>query len=259
LKLGRNWKLGNWGQPPFFGLPTPLRVCSRPNFLTIVWIIFYIFALEIEETSAVVPWFLSVPIFGYILGYLFLGETLNPAQIKGSLIILLGLIFISLDFGEERGKIKHKPALYMIFACIAIAVSGIIFKYVTVENNFWISSFWEYFSLGIAGLFIFLFVPHYRKSFLHMNKTGGRMIFIVNILSELASVAGNLLTNFALLLAPVAAVFLVGSFQPAIVLFLTIFGTIFFPHIIKENLSWERLMPKFIAIILIIIGSTFFF
>ena len=147
----------------------------------------------------------------------------------------------------------------MIFACIAIAVSGIIFKYVTVENNFWISSFWEYFSLGIAGLFIFLFVPHYRKSFLHMNKTGGRMIFIVNILSELASVAGNLLTNFALLLAPVAAVFLVGSFQPAIVLFLTIFGTIFFPHIIKENLSWERLMPKFIAIILIIIGSTFFF
>ena len=85
------------------------------------------------------------------------------------------------------------------------------------------------------------------------------MIFIVNILSELASVAGNLLTNFALLLAPVAAVFLVGSFQPAIVLFLTIFGTIFFPHIIKENLSWERLMPKFIAIILIIIGSTFFF
>ena len=41
------------------------------GILTIVWIILYLFSLEIEETSAVVPWFLSVPVFGYILGYFF--------------------------------------------------------------------------------------------------------------------------------------------------------------------------------------------
>lgn len=37
-----------------------LFVCG---ILTIVWVILYLFALEIEETSAVVPYFLSVPIF----------------------------------------------------------------------------------------------------------------------------------------------------------------------------------------------------
>ncbi|MFA6258044.1 MAG: EamA family transporter [Candidatus Paceibacterota bacterium] len=233
-----------------------LFVCG---IFTIIWIVLYLFALEIEETSAVVPWFLSVPIFGYILGYFFLGETLTFYQFIGSGIIFLGLILISLDFSKEKKGFKHKPAFYMLFACIAVATSGVIFKYVTVENNFWVSSFWEYFGLGVSGLFIFLFIPHYRKSFFHMNRTGGYTIFIINTVSELMSIVGNLLTNFALLLAPVAMVFLVGTFQPAIVLFLTLFTTKFFPKIAKENLTKRILLPKIIAIIIMIIGSAILF
>ena len=73
------------------------------------------------------------------------------------------------------------------------------------------------------------------------------------------TVSGNLLTNFALLLAPVTMVYLVGAFQPAIVLFLTIIGTKFLPHIIKENISKDVLIPKIFAIIIMIIGSVFLF
>ena len=62
--------------------------------LTVVWIVLYLYALEIEDTSAIVPWFLTIPIFGYILGYLFLGETLSIKQFVGSAIILLGVVFI---------------------------------------------------------------------------------------------------------------------------------------------------------------------
>ena len=227
--------------------------------LTIVWIVLYLFSLEIEETSAVVPWFLAVPVFGYILGYFFLGETLTFQQLIGFLIIFLGLIIISFDFSREKKGFKHKPAFYMLSACIAIAVSGVIFKYVTVGNDFWISSFWEYLGLGISGLFIFLFIPHYRESFLHMNRTGGHTILAVNIVSEIMSISGNLLTNFALLLAPITLVYLVSSFQPAIVLFLTILATKFFPHIIKENLTKHILLQKIIAIMVMIIGSVVLF
>jgi len=229
------------------------------GILTIVWIVLYLFALEIEEISSVVPWFLSVPVFGYILGFFFLKETLTFSQFIGSGIIFLGLILISLDFSKEKKKFKHKPVLYMLFACIAVAISGVIFKYVTVGNNFWVSSFWEYFGLGITGLLIFFFIPHYRKSFFHMNKTGGYTIFIVNTVSELMSIAGNLLTNFALLLAPVALVYLVSSFQPAIVLFLTLFSTKFFPNLVKENLEKRMLLPKIIAIAIMIVGSVILF
>src|SRR3989344_5570853 len=63
--------------------------------ITIAWIILYLFTLEIEEVSSVVPLMLTIPIFGYAFGYLFLGETLTSQQLWGSLIILFGVFLIS--------------------------------------------------------------------------------------------------------------------------------------------------------------------
>jgi uncharacterized membrane protein len=227
--------------------------------LTIAWVILYLFTLETEETSSVVPWFLTVPVFGYILGYVFLGETLTREQLLGSGIIFLGLILINLNWSGEKRKFKPKPAVYMLIACAMSATIGVLFKYVTVENNFWVASFWQYVGLGISGLFIFLFVPSYRASFIHMNKTGGGTIFALNTFSESITIVGNLLTNFALTLAPVAMVYLVASFQPAIVLFLSILGTKFLPHIVKENISRQVLVPKIVAIAIMVFGSVLLF
>jgi len=227
--------------------------------LTIIWVVLYLFTLETEDISTVVPYFLTIPIFGFILGSIFLGESLSLPQIIGSVITLFGVFLISLDFSAEGKKFKKKPMIYMLIACFLVALSGIIFKYVTIEGNFWVSSFWEYLGLGGAGLIIFLFIPKYRSQFLYMSKKGGRTIFLVNIVSELMSVSGNLLTNFALLLAPVTMVYLVGSFQPAFVLFLGILGTKFFPHVAKENLDKYVLFPRIVAIGIMIIGSIILF
>ncbi len=243
-----------------FEIPTTDKlILLFAGVLTVIWIILYLYTLEIEEISMVVPWFLTVPVFGYILGYIFLGETLTQNQISGSIIIFIGLILLSINFSGEKKRFKHKPVFYMLGACFIVAVSGILFKYVTVENNFWISSFWEYLGLGISGLLLYMFVPKHRAEFMHMNKQGGKKIFAVNVISELMTISGNLLTNFALLLAPVTMVYLVGSFQPAIVLFLTMLGTKFFPHIIKEDMSAKVLFPKIIAILLMLAGTTILF
>lgn len=226
---------------------------------TIIWIILYLFTLETEDVSVVAPWFLTVPVFGYILGFIFLGETLSGQQMVGSLVVLFGVFMISLDFSLEGRKFRWKPVIYMLIACFLVAFSGIIFKYITIENNFWVTSFWEYLGLGVSGLFIFLFIPKYRSQFMHMNRTGGRTIFLVNIISELMTVSGNLLTNFALLLAPVTMVYLVGSFQPVFVLILGIISTSFFPHLAKENLDKYVLFPRITAIAIMIIGSIILF
>jgi len=227
--------------------------------ISIAWIILYLFALELEAVSAVVPWFLTVPIFGYVLGYFFLDETLTNQQLIGSFIVLIGVFLISIDFSENKTKFKWKPAFYMLTASFLIAICGIIFKYVTFINNYWISSFWEYVGLGSFGILIFIFVPKFRNEFLFMNKHGGLKIFAVNSLSESISIIGNLLSNYAILLAPVSLVYLVGCFQPAIVLFMTLFATKYFPNIAKENLKRSILFPKIIAIIIMIIGSIFLF
>ncbi len=227
--------------------------------ITIAWIILYLFALEIEEVSSVVPWFLTIPIFGYVLGYIFLGETLTFQQEMGSLIILIGVLLISIDFSGQKKKLKWRPALYMLVACLLVSIAGVIFKYVTVGNNFWISSFWEYVGLGGFGVLIYFFVPKYREEFKLMNKQGGQKIFTLNSISEVMTIVGNLLTNYALLLAPVTMVYLVGSFQPAIVLFMTLLATKFFPNIAKEDLKERILLPKIVAIVIMLVGSVILF
>jgi len=226
---------------------------------TVVWVILYLATIEVEDISVVVPWFISIPVFGYILGYIFLGEKLAIIQLIGFGIVFLGLILISIDSFGGKIKQKKKLILNMTIVCLIVAISGIIFKSSTVEGNFWISSFWIYLGLGISGLFIYFFIPKYRAQFIQMNRTGGYKIFFINVLSETLTIAGNLLTNFALLLAPVAIVFLVGSFQPAIVLMFTTFSTKFFPHIVKEDISRKTLIKKFLYIVIIIFGSSILF
>ena len=92
-----------------------------------------------------------------------------------------------------------------------------------------------------------------------MSRRAGRTILAINIISELMSVAGNILTNFALLLAPVSMVFLVNSFQPALVFMLGAIGTKFYPHIIEEDLSRKKLFIKIFSLSLIILGSAVLF
>jgi drug/metabolite transporter (DMT)-like permease len=233
---------------------------SLSGVLTIVWVILYLFALKIEKVSSVAPWFLTIPVFGYIFGFLFLGEVLTKTQQIGSFIMFLGLIILSFDFSdEEKTNFKWKVGLYMVPASLIAAIIGIIFKYVAVADDFWISSFWVYVGLTLAGVFIFIFVPKYRASFNQMIKKGGGRILSLNLFSELISNIGNLLANYATLLAPIVMVYLVESFQPAILLVLTIICTRFFPNIITENMSKRVLVPKIISIAIIVLGSIVLF
>ncbi len=227
--------------------------------ITILWVILYLFALEGDDVSSIVPWFLTIPVFGYILGYFFLDENLSLMQFIGAGVILIGVLIISVDFSGTKRKFKWASVSSMLLACFLIAVAGVIFKYVTVGEDFWVSSFWEYAGLGSFGILIYVLVPKYRKDFILMNKKGGAQIFILNTASELATVAGNLLTTYAFLLAPVVMVYLVSSFQPAIVLFLTIFLTKFFPSIVREDLKGKVLLPKILAIIIMTAGSVILF
>ncbi len=227
--------------------------------ITIVWVILYLFSLEIEDISIVASWFLIIPIFSYLLGYLFLGETFSVRQLLGAAIILCGVSFILVDFSSQRKKLKWKSSLYMFFACFLIAIAGALFKYVTVGSNFWVSSFWEYVGFGLFGILVYCFVPKYRREFIAMNQKGGKKIFLLSIVIELLTIGGNLLNNFAVLLAPLAMVYLVGSFQPAIVFLLMLFMTKFFPGIAKENMSRKVVIPKIIAMGVMILGSAILF
>lgn len=226
--------------------------------INILWIILYLYALDADEVSSVAPWFLTIPVFAYILGFFILGETITDIQIFGGLMILIGNMIFALDF-RERGKykIKWRTIYLMIPACILAALWGVLFKFVAQDAGFWEASFWEYAGLFLSGLFIFIFIKTYRNGFLHMLKNGGKKILTINFISESLTIVGNLLTNFALLLAPVTLIYLVSTFQPVFVLIFAVIVTIFFPKIFKEDISKETLVPKILALVIMVVGSYF--
>jgi drug/metabolite transporter (DMT)-like permease len=223
------------------------------------WIILYLNALNHDDASSVVPWFLLIPVFGYIFGYFILNETLTGRQLIGSLIVILGVIALSVRSHEGTLHFKWKTVTYMLPAALLGSLWGVLFKFVASDVGFWAASFWEYVGLGLIGILIFSFVPSYRRGFKDMLSHGGKRILTINGTSETATIVGNLLTNYALLLAPVTLVYLVGTFQPVVVLVYALIASRFAPSIIKEDMSFRILAPKLASIAVMISGSVLLF
>lgn len=236
------------------GVILPLFIVG---FLNVAWIIFYLHALQDDDASVVSSWFLVQPVFAYLGGMFFLGEKLLANQIIGGLVILLGALVISIDFRNKKVKLKKKTTILMGLSVLCAASAGLVFKaYVPIED-FWISSFWEYLGFGLAGLVLFCIVPPYRKGFIKMLKTGGKAILSLNLGSEAVTIVGNLFQSFALLLAPVAMVYLFSSFQPVFVLIFGLLATKIFTGVVKEDISKKVLLQKAVAFIIMILGTYF--
>ena len=67
------------------------------GILVIFGILCYFYALKYDEATFVVPFYQIIPIFGFILAYFILGETLTKIQILASLTILVGALILSFD------------------------------------------------------------------------------------------------------------------------------------------------------------------
>ncbi|MBP6904484.1 MAG: DMT family transporter [Candidatus Pacebacteria bacterium] len=220
------------------------------------WIIFYLKALPDEDVSTVIPWFLTSPFFGYVLGYFILGENLSQQQLMGGAIILVGGLLLSIKRDENANyAFRWKLIRNMTIASLLAALWGILFKFVGRESGFWVSSFWEHIGLGIGGLMIIFFVPAYRKGFSGIMKSDGRQVLSISFFSETATIIGNLFANYAILLVPVSAVLLLEVVQPAIVFVLGIFCTVFLPKILTEDISWKNLLQKGVSIAIMIAGA----
>jgi drug/metabolite transporter (DMT)-like permease len=216
----------------------------------------YLVALQDEETTIIVPFWQLVPVFGYLFGYLFLGESLSSTELIAGLFIITGAVILSinLEYGAKN-IFKLKITVLMMLSSLAFALYEAMFKYIAVGENFWTATFWEHCGLILLGATLFLSVKKYRSEFLELIKTSSTRILSLNIGSELLTFIGNILTTYAALLAPLALVLLVSAYQPIFVFIAGIILTIFLPSIAEEKLSFRFLFQKILAILIIFIGS----
>lgn len=220
----------------------------------------YLHALAKDEASFITPLFQTIPIFGFVLGYFLLGETLSPIQIVGSIVIIIGGGALSFEITNELDRNKaqfKKNIIYLMLAASALfAINGVIFKFVTIdESNFWRSIFWDFLGMILTGIVIFAVAEQYRRQFLTVLKQNKVSIIALNMLNETLALLGEGALAFAVLLAPVALVQVVSGVQPVLVFLLGIVITKFFPKFGEESMTRHKLIQKIIGISVILLGT----
>lgn len=224
----------------------------------VLWL--YFEALRDDEASIVVVFYQLIPVFGYIFGYFILNEILSARQLIAMTLIIAGAVIISFKIDEEnKFSLRKKTLFLMTSAAILSALDSVIFKFVLIQENLWQSLFWENVGLGIFGILIFIFIKKYRRNFISMVKTNSKNIFSLNVLNEILYMVGNFLFAYAYLLAPVALVLLVNSYQPIFVFIIGIILTLYLPHLGTENIRLKNVVQKFSAILIIAIGTYLLF
>lgn len=214
----------------------------------------YLRALQNDEVSTVVPMLQMIPVFGFVLAYVFLGETLSVTQVTGALLIIIGAVAISLSLKEGRVRFKKVVFFLMMPAAFFGALAGLVFKSVALETGYWIATFWFYVGFIFIALFLLSFIRPYRKQFVEIIRVNRVPIIGLNALNELIAVGASLTFGFALLLAPLALVQAVNGFQPFFILLYGVILTLFFPHLGTESLARRNLIPKIMAIFIMFVG-----
>lgn len=208
--------------------------------------------MKLEDASRVVPLFQFIPVFTLILSTIILKETLLGKQILGLLMVVFAGIFISAEKIEGRMFKPRKSLYFMLLASFMYGLVGIIFRFVVKEANFWTTLSYEYIGNGVGGVLLFL-IPRVRnnlKSQFYAIRLSADIITINNGVA----IAAQMSESYALSLAAVPLVNIIGSIQPAISLVEGIILTKKFPHLIKEDISKSVLTHKMLSIVVIFIG-----
>lgn len=227
------------------------------GFLEGLSVLAYLYAITEDDVASVAAWFNAIPIFNLVLGFLILGEVITQTQIIGFFIVILGLTIVSIKKTELGLILKKKVVLLMLFASFAYGLMTTIFKLGANVDSFWVSSFWQYVGLSILGLFFFIFIKPYRTSFLNIFKNQGFKFYSINAVNEFLFISGTMISNYASLLAPVALVSLLGSFQSIIVVLFGFVFAFFFKAHNQTTLSFRERVVQVIGILCTIAGLPF--
>jgi len=222
------------------------------GILLIFYLLPYFEALKIEDASRIVPLFQFIPVFTLILSSVFLKETLTNRQIIGLVLVVVSGILLSVK-KIEGGILKPRKSLwFMLLASLMYGAVGILFRLVVKDVDFWTALSYEYMGIGVGGAMLFL-LPGIRKRFkkdIKPIKDSSGVIILNNGLAIVAQVS----ESYAISLVAVPLVNIIGSIQPLITLVEGILLTLWFPHLIKEDIRKLVVIHKLISILLIFIG-----
>lgn len=242
-------------------------------FVFALWLMYE--ALKQGEASRVVVVVGGIiPIFTILFSLLFLDEKFSYNQIFGFLLLIIGTLIISFIVSKKKtiliffnklkiffsGSYKKKWISLSIFAAFFYSLFFITTKYAYEHQSFISSFLW----IRLGGLFVSLLflidkgsrkeiVESFTKKTKSKTKIGKGFVVINQALGSLAFI----IQNYAIYLGPVALINALQGIQYAFLLIIGIFFSLFFPKILKEDISKKTLFKKVLAILIIGLGLYF--
>lgn len=233
--------------------PTSIVLMTLSGVLYMTGIMFYLRALQGHEASMVAPFFQSSPLFGYVLAYFILGETLTERQLLGGALIIVGVLSVSIGSARRRERFRWQLAALMLCAGFVLSLSTLIFKAFAIKDEFWATTFWMFAGEALFGAG-FLCIGRYRRQFVDLCRTNGAALIALNASNELINLGGGLANRYALIFAPLAIVQAIGSTTTLFVFLFGVLLTLMAPGFSKENLSPREVASKGLAAILVAVG-----
>ena len=257
--------------PGFFLLL--INFLSGAFFVFALWLMYE--ALKQGEASKVVVVIGGiVPIFTIIFSVIFLDQKFSNNQWLGLLFLISGTLIISFIVSKKKklsifieklknvfwGTYKKRWIFLSIIAALFYSLFFITTKYAYSQQSFLSSFLW----IRLGGLFVsllFLVDKDSRKeifkSFIKKEKTPAKIGKGFVLVNQLIGSLAFIIQNYAVYLGPVAIINALQGVQYAFLLIIGIFFSLFYPKILKEDISKKTLIKKILAILIIAFGLYF--
>ena len=108
---------------------TAIGVMTASGILYMGALLFYLRAIQSEEASVVAALFQANTLFTFLLGWLFLDESLSWAKAAGCVLLVGGAVTLSLDKDFRLKNFKGGLVLLMLGATFVLAFSSVLFKF----------------------------------------------------------------------------------------------------------------------------------
>lgn len=226
--------------------------------LYVLAILPYLYALQRDDVSNVIPLFQLTPVFSFLLEWVVLGTLINQTQLTAGIIIVLSAFTLSSDMLERGGaRIKTRSLKLMATSSFLFATNALMFKVFAIETPFWTTSFYEYVGFASVALMLFTCVRPYRQEFLSVFHVNKKRVLGLNAINEIVNIVGKITFNAVSLMMPVTLVWIVGGFQPVFVFVYGMVLTALLPRIVREDVRPVVVVRKMMIISIMTIAAIF--
>ncbi len=191
------------------------------------------------------------PIFIFILGWLVWNQSIvSKTNIFAFVLLLLGSILISVGKNREATRGYLKPT---IIASFLFALDYIFSKFIFLSEPFLLGLIWMRMFAFIIAL-LFLLSKKNRKDIFKKRNILNKKTGIIFAFTNASGGTAGILQSYAIALAPVAFLPIVNSLnglQYVFLFFMTLFLTLLWPKLLREEISKKIIFQKIISIILI--------